>query len=190
MSHRLKNSVPLEQSLYFLHPYNSCLITSIGSHGKPNVMTVAWIIPVSVDPPLLAMSIRPDRHSHKLITESGEFIVNIPTFGMVQAVLICGRTSGKDHDKFKEARLSRTTATKLKSPIIDECIAHLECKVVKTIQIGDHTLIVGEIIAAYALKGVFDLVYAVKKFKPCLHMGKNYFTTWVSKRTEPKLRKM
>jgi flavin reductase (DIM6/NTAB) family NADH-FMN oxidoreductase RutF len=183
----MKNAVPLEQSLYLLHPYNSCLVTSIGSDGKPNVMTVAWIVPISVNPPLLGMSILPKRHSHKLIMESGEFVINIPTFDNVQAVLTCGRMSGRDHDKFKEAKLAQARAKKLKSPIIDECIAHLECNVVKTIEIGDHTLIVGEIIAAYALNGFFDLVYSTK-FWPCLHIGKDYFTTWKIMRKEPRLK--
>jgi len=187
MPNGVKRPVPFDRSIYLLHPYNSCLITSVGKNGKPNVMTVAWIIPVSVDPPLVAMSIRSERYSYRLIMESGEFVVNIPTFQMAKKVLICGRRSGRDHDKFKEAKLSTRRATKLRSPIIEECVAHVECKVVKSIEIGDHSLIVGEIVAAHALEECFELVYDFNKFKPCLHIGKNYFTTCVKRRKEPRL---
>jgi len=189
MPNDVKKSIPSSESLYLLHPYNSCLVTSIGANGKPNVMAAAWIIPVSVSPPMIAMSIRPERHSHKLILETGEFVVNIPTFEMVNEVFVCGRTSGRDIDKFQEAKLFLKKAEKLKPPIIDDCVAHLECKVVKTMEVGDHTLVVGEIVAAYAVEGCFDLVYDVQKFKPCLHVGKNYFTTWIGKCKEPKMRK-
>lgn len=185
MSENSKKPVPLEHSLYLLHPYNSCLVTSKGKSGRANVMAVAWIIPVSVDPPLLAMSIRPERHSYTLIMETGEFVVNIPTFEMVKKVLVCGRQSGKDHNKFKEAALSLREATKITVPIIEECIAHIECKVAKIMEIGDHTLVIGQIVATHALEGYFELVYNIKRFRPCLHVGKNYFTTCIRRIKEP-----
>jgi len=183
----LKRLVPFERALYLLHPYNSCLVTSKGIDGRANVMAVAWIIPVSVDPPLLAMSIRPERHSYGLIMETGEFTVNVPTYEMAQKVLICGRRSGKDHNKFQEASLTPKNATKVGAPAIQECIAHLECRVVKKIETGDHTLIIGQIVAARALCGYFDLFYNIKKFRPCLHLGKNWFTTCRMRRVEPKI---
>lgn len=187
ISEGLKRPVPLDQSLYLLHPYNSCLVTSIGKDGKPNVMAVAWIIPVSVSPPLLAMSIRSTRYSHRLITETGEFVVNIPTFKMAKKVLMCGRSSGRDCDKFKETRLEPQKAAKLSCPAIEECVAHIECKLVKTIEVGDHSLMIGEIVAAQATKGLFDVTYNLQAFNPCLHLGKNYFTTCRRTRREPKI---
>lgn len=182
-----KVPVPLQQSLYFLHPYTSSLVTCKGKNGKINVMAVAWIVPVSVNPPLLAMTIRPERYSHDLIMESKEFVVNIPTFKLAQKVLFCGRRSGKDHEKFKEASLTPEKALRVNAPIIKECVAHLECKLVKTMKMGDHALIIGQIVAAYALGGYFEEVYNLTKFRPCLHMGKNFFTTSIKRRVEPKL---
>jgi len=148
---------------------------------------VAWIIPVSVNPPLLAMSIRPERYSHNLILETGEFVVNIPTFELAQKVLFCGRRSGRTHDKFKEASLSPQKAKKVNAPIIGECIAHLKCKLVKTVNTGDHTLFIGQIVSAYALKSYFKEVYDMTKFNPCLHLGKNLFTTCVGESVEPEI---
>jgi len=182
-----KVKVPLDRSFYLLHPYNSCLITSKGKTGKPNIMTVAWIIPVSADPPLLAISIRPERYSHDIILESGEFMVNIPTFDLAQEVLFCGRRSGREHDKFKITSLHPQKALKVSAPAIKECVSHLECKVVNTVKAGDHTLIIGEIIQAYATEGYFNQIYNLKEFRPCLHLGKNYFTTCMKNTKEPKL---
>jgi flavin reductase (DIM6/NTAB) family NADH-FMN oxidoreductase RutF len=183
---QIKVPVPLERSLYLLHPYTASLVTSTDKKGKTNVMTVAWIIPVSVNPPMLAMSIRPERHSHSLIAESREFVVNIPSFQMARKVLICGRMSGRDHDKFKEARLTTGKATKLQPPIIEQCTAHIECKVVRMINTGDHTLVIGEIVASHARDGCFESVYDLKRFSPCLHLGKDYFTTCTRRKKEPR----
>ncbi len=183
-----KVKVPLNRSFYLLHPYNSCLITSKGKTGKPNIMTVAWITPVSAKPPLLAMSIRSERHSHNLIMESNEFVVNIPTYDLAEEVLFCGRRSGREHDKFKATSLHPQKALKVRPPAIKECVGHLECRVFKTLKAGDHTLIVGEIIEAYATEGHFDQIYNIKRHRPCLHLGKNYFTTCLKSRKEPKLK--
>ena len=185
-----KTAVQPRRSLYLLHPYNACLVTS-GSRSKgENVMAVAWIIPVSVDPPLIAMSIRTERFSYRIILESKEFAVNIPTFEMAQKVLFCGRRSGKERDKFEDASLTPQRAQKINAPIIEECIAHLECKVEKTLRTGDHELVVGEIIAAYAEKDCFDEVYNLTRFHPCLHIGKDFFTTCTDNRIEPNIQKM
>lgn len=183
-----KVKVPLDRSLYLLHPYNSCLITSKSKTGKPNIMTVAWITPVSAKPPLLAMSIRSERYSYNLILESGEFVVNIPNFDLIEQVLFCGRRSGREHNKFKATSLHSQKALKVRAPAIKECIGHLECKVVKTLKTGDHTLIIGEIIEAYANEDHFDQIYNIKKHRPCLHLGKNYFTTCLKTKKEPALK--
>lgn len=183
---KAKIPVPFQQSLYLLHPYSVSLVTCKGKNEKTNVMAVAWIIPISVNPPLLAMSIHPERYSHDLIIESKEFVVNIPTFKMIHKVLFCGRRSGRDHEKFKETLLSPQKAQKVRAPIIKECIAHIECKLVENIKTGDHTLIIGHIVAAYALEDYFEEVYDMTKFRPCLHVGKNFFTTCVKKKNRPK----
>ncbi|MFX0185047.1 MAG: flavin reductase family protein [Candidatus Hodarchaeota archaeon] len=182
-----KITVPFDRSFYLLHPYNSSLITSKGKNEKINIITVAWIIPVSVDPPLLAMSIRPERYSYKLIMERGEFVVNIPTIDHVQEVLFCGRRSGRDLDKFQKTSLTHQNAKKVSVPIIKECVAHLECKVLKTIKLGSHVLIVGQIIEAYASDDYFKDVYDTANFHPCLHVGKNLFTTCIKEIIEPYL---
>jgi len=185
----MKTHVPLERSLYFLHPYNATLVTCKSKDGKTNVMAIAWIMPVNVNPPKVGMSIRPERHSHDVILETKEFVVNIPTFDMAEKVLFCGRTSGKARNKFREVQLTPKKARKVSPPIIKECVAHLECKLKRAIKTGDHTLMIGQVIAAYALKSIFKEVYDMTKFHPCLHVGKNFFTTSRKRAVEPKLTK-
>jgi flavin reductase (DIM6/NTAB) family NADH-FMN oxidoreductase RutF len=172
-----KVALPLDRSMYLLHPYNTTLVTSKTSDGKNNIMSVAWIIPVSVNPPLLAMSIRPNRYSYEIIKETKEFVVNIPTFDMAKAITFCGRRTGRQFNKFKETQLTPRKARTVKAPIIEECVAHLECKLWKTIKTGDHDLFLGEILAAYVKAGYFSKTWDVTKYRPAQHTGLEYFTT-------------
>ena len=184
---KAKAPVPLRRSLYLLHPYNAFLVTCKGKNEEINVMAAAWVIPVSVNPPLVAMSIRPERYSYDLIIETGEFAVNVPTFELAGKVLLCGRRSGRRHKKFKEAQLSPQKAKKVAAPIVKECVAHLECKLIRTVKTGDHTLIIGRVVAAYAMEDHFEEVYNMARFHPCLHLGKNSFTTCIRRRKEPEI---
>lgn len=126
---------------------------------------------------MVAISIAPKRLSHRMIKKTGEFVINVPTMKIVKQTLFCGRISGIKCDKFKEAPLTAAPAKKVRAPIIKECVAHLECKLVQTIPIGDHTLFVGEVVAAYVNRGVFKKTFNVKKVKPIFHMGGDSFVT-------------
>ena len=112
-------------------------------------------MPTSINPPLLAISLAPTRHSHTLIEESGEFTVNIPTLEILQAVYACGSLTGRSFDKFKKTSLTQMPSKKIKAPAIRECVAHLECEVDGQFTTGDHTIFVGKILEAYADMGVF-----------------------------------
>jgi len=154
---------------------HTVLVSCIGKAAKPNITTAAWAMPTSIDPPLLAISLAPKRHSHTLIEESGEFIVNIPTLELLQAVYACGSFTGRSFDKFKKANLTPMPAKKVKAPAIRECIAHLECKVDSKFTTGDHTVFVGKILEAYADMGVFTESYDLKKARMLYHAGGNNF---------------
>jgi flavin reductase (DIM6/NTAB) family NADH-FMN oxidoreductase RutF len=154
---------------------HTVLVSCIGNSGKPNVTTLAWAMPTSSNPPLLAVSIAPTRHSHTLIAESGEFIVNIPTLETLQAVYACGSLTGRSFDKFKKANLTPMPGKKVKAPAIRECIAHLECEVDGEMTTGDHAIFVGKILEAYADMGVFSEGYDLKKARMLYHVGGNNF---------------
>jgi len=182
-----KVKVSLSSAYRLIHPEHVVLVSCMGKRGKTNIITLAWSMPTSIHPPMLAISVSPKRLSHKMIAGTKEFVVNVPTMDIVKETLFCGRRSGRRLDKFKETGLTPLKAKTVKPLIIKECVAHLECKLRQQVTTGDHTIFVGEIRAAYVNEGVFDGIYNLKKVKPIYHMGGDSFTTLTPKVTIPKL---
>jgi flavin reductase (DIM6/NTAB) family NADH-FMN oxidoreductase RutF len=161
-----------------LMPRPVVLVTTIDRDGRPNIMSAAWITPVSSAPPLIAISIAPNRYSHSLIKENGEFVANIPSRVLVKEVEYCGHVSGKSLDKFKAAKLTAEPAKRVKAPIIKECIGHLECRMVNSVAAGDHTVFIGEVLAAYADESLFsERSWNLEKAKVLQHLTSNFYST-------------
>ncbi|MFC1596182.1 flavin reductase family protein [Candidatus Margulisiibacteriota bacterium] len=154
------------------------LITSKFKEQK-NISTVSWTMPVSSNPALVAIAVTKKRFTYSLIKESREFIINIPTADLKKEVLFCGKTTGREMDKFEKSGLTPVAAKKVDAPIVDECFAHLECKVVDEISSGDHMLFIGDVIAVYSEEGSFgeDGVINLDKVNPLLHLGADHFGT-------------
>jgi len=106
---------------------------------------------------------------------------------ILNETMFCGRASGIDHDKFKEAKLTPLPAKKVKPPIIKECVAHLECKLHSQHTTGDHTIFVGEIVEAYANEEAFKEAYDLEKAKMVFHLGGNEFATLDPEVHKPKV---
>jgi len=153
------------------------LITS-RSEEKTNVMTLAWITPSSVHPPMLVVAISKKSLTEKLIKEKKEFVVNVPNAELIHKVIQCGKVSGREIDKIKNFGFHLKPATKVSTSFIEECFAHLECKVEKWITSGDHTLFIANILSASIKKGLFEGVLQInlKEAKTIHHLGKNFFT--------------
>lgn len=170
-----------------VHPMHTVLVScagiSVGS--KPNIIALAWAMPTSSKPPLVAISISPQRHSHKLIEESQEFVINIPTLEQLQATYACGTFSGRSFDKFKKAGLTPMPSRTVKAPAIKECVAHLECTVEDQFTTGDHTVFVGKIVDSYADPGVFTESYDLKAARLLFHVGGNNFAVLDPKKYKP-----
>jgi len=187
MSRKEKANVSLSSACRLLHPMHTVLVSCVGKRGKPNIITLAWAMPTSIDPPLVAVSIRPERYSYALIEKRKEFVVNIPTMEILKETLFCGRRSGRDYDKFKETGLTPLPARKVKPPIIKECVAHLECKLHSQFITGDHTIFVGEIIEAYADKEAFTDKYNLEKARMIFHIGGDDFAALKPEVFKPRL---
>lgn len=171
-----KTPINISSAYRLMHPMHTVLVSCVGNSGKPNITTLAWAMPTSVSPPLIAISLAPGRHSHSLIEESGEFTVNIPTLELLQAAYACGSLSGRSFDKFKRANLTPLPGKKVKAPAIRECIAHMECEVDGQMTTGDHTIFIGKILDAYADQGSFTEVgYDLKRARHLYHTGGNNF---------------
>lgn len=128
-----------------LNPVPAVLVTSINNNGKVNVFTVGWVGTICTKPPMLSISIRPERLSYKYIKESMEFTVNLPTKKLVKAVDFCGVRSGKNTDKIKINNFTLEKANTIKTPSISECPISLECKVKQIISLGSHDLFIAEV---------------------------------------------
>lgn len=129
-----------------LAPVPPALI-SCGTLENPNVMTAAWTGIIASDPAMTYVSIRPSRYSHKLIKDSGEFVINLTHLPLVKAADWCGVKSGKNVDKFKEMGLTASPCSKIKAPQIEEAPVSLECKVKNVTNYGTHDMFLAEIVA-------------------------------------------
>ncbi len=135
-----------------LGPVPVVMVSCQGRDGPPNIITVAWAGTLCSNPPMLGISITPARHSHKLISETGEFVVNMPSRYEAFATDLCGVISGRDHDKFVRAGLTAAPAEHVKPPIIAECPLNIECRVKQALPLGSHTLFIAEIVGVQVSK--------------------------------------
>jgi flavin reductase (DIM6/NTAB) family NADH-FMN oxidoreductase RutF len=117
---------------------------------RPNIITLAWAGTVCSEPPMVGIGVRPERHSHHLLREVGEFVVNLPPANLVAAVNRCGTVSGRDYDKFDLCGLTAAPASQVRVPLIAECPIHLECVVRQTLSLGTHDLFLGEVVSVQA----------------------------------------
>ncbi|HPR83858.1 MAG TPA: flavin reductase family protein [Pontiellaceae bacterium] len=134
------------------------VLVSCGGTGdwKPNLITVAWAGTVCTNPPMLSISVRPERHSYDIIRQTGEFVVNIPTVKQAKATDWCGVVSGRDHDKFEKAGLTPAPALNVECPVVAECPVNIECKVRQTLELGSHVMFVAEVVGVQASESLID----------------------------------
>ena len=138
-----------------LCPVPAVMVTC-GSGDEKNIITIAWTGIVNSNPPMTYVSVRKSRHSHHLIEESGEFVINATTEELAFATDYCGVKSGRDVDKFKEMKLTPIPAEKVSCPMIEESPMNLECKVVEVHRYPSHDMFVGEIVAMHVDEAIFD----------------------------------
>jgi flavin reductase (DIM6/NTAB) family NADH-FMN oxidoreductase RutF len=152
-----KVGVPVNRSVMgLLAPVPVVLVTCIDENGRPDIITIGAVALAGHEPPMFSIAVRHDRYSHALIEKTGEFVINVPTSTMAKAAAICGRLSGRDHDKFKEASLTPAKADIVKAPLIEECPISIECRVAAKVKPGTHTVFVGQVVAAHVREGVFN----------------------------------
>lgn len=160
----------------FLYPLPVVLV-SCGVGDEANIITLSWVGTVCSTPPQIGISVRPSRHSHRLIRDVGEFVVNLPTVNLAWQADYCGRVSGKDEDKWAACGFTRVKASHVKVPLIAECPVNIECVLRHTISLGSHDLFIGEVVAAHIDEAVLDekgrLDFA--RLAPFLYTGRDYW---------------
>lgn len=139
-----------------LNPVPVVLVTSRNSEGKENVFTVAWTGTICTKPPMLSISIRPERLSYEYIKETMEFTVNLPTRKLTRETDYCGVRSGRTNNKIEEMKFTMIEGTEVKSSYIDECPVNIECKVKNIIPLGTHELFLAEVLCSHIYSRLLD----------------------------------
>jgi len=147
-----------------VYPVPAVMVTCGNKPENYNIITIAWTGTINSDPPMAYISVRKSRHSHQLIKDSGEFVINLTTQELAKATDWCGVKSGIKVNKFKEMKLTPIKATKVSAPMIDESPINIECKVFEIKELGTHDMFLAEVVAVNADEkyldpktGAFDL---------------------------------
>jgi len=138
-----------------LYPMPTVLV-SCGTGERANIITLAWAGTLSSSPPVVGIGVRPSRHSHGLIKDVGEFVVNLPRADQLKWADYCGMVSGRDEDKWAACGFTPVPAAEVQVPLIAECPVGIECRVSQFLSLGSHDLFLGEVVAVQVDEAVLD----------------------------------
>lgn len=160
-----------------LYPVPAVMVSVADKEGNSNIFTVAWAGTICTNPPMLSISVRPERYSYNMIKETGEFVVNLTTEELAFATDYCGVRSGRDTDKWKDTGLTKVPASKVSVPLIKESPVNLECKVVRIDELGSHHMIVADVVAVDVDDAYFDEkdTFHLSKSKPMAYSHGRYY---------------
>lgn len=132
------------------------VMVSCADGKEKNIITIAWTGIINSEPPITYVSIRKSRHSHPMISKTGEFVINLTTEELAKATDYCGVKSGRDVDKFKEMGLTPEPCEVVSCPMIAESPLSLECKVMEVKEYGTHDMFIAEIVKVHVDEKLID----------------------------------
>ncbi len=130
-----------------LYPLPVVMVSVADKQGNSNIITVAWAGTICTNPPMVSISVRPERHSYHMIEETGEFVINLTTKDLVYATDYCGVKSGRDVNKWEVLGLTPIAGQVVKVPLIEESPVNIECKVTQVEKLGSHHMFMAEVVA-------------------------------------------
>lgn len=140
-----------------VYPVPAVMVSVGNKIGEANIITIAWTGNVCTNPPMVYISVRPDRYSYGFIEETGEFVINLTNEALVRATDYCGVRSGRDVNKWKECGLTAEKADKLKyAPIIAEGPVNIECRVNRKTDLGSHRMYIADVLLIHADERYMD----------------------------------
>lgn len=163
-----KRVFPLKDVYRLLEPGPVVLVTTVPRAGRANVMPLSWHTMIEFDPPLVGCVISNANYTFELLRATGECVFNIPTVELARKVVRCGNTSGRDTDKFARFGLTALPAAVVKVPLVAECYAHFECRVVDRKLVVKYNFFVLEVLKAW-------IDPHCKNPQPIFHLGKGVF---------------
>ena len=161
-----------------LYPLPAVMVSMADENGKSNIITVGWTATVCTNPPMLSISVRPERYSYDILKRTGEFVVNLTTEELAYATDYCGVRSGRDVDKFAEMKLTKEPATKISAPMIKESPVNIECKVRKIEELGSHHMFIADVLAVNVDEAYMNEKnkFELSKANPIVYSHGEYFT--------------
>lgn len=139
-----------------IYPLPAVLVSCGATEEEQNIITVAWTGTICSDPAMCYISVRKERHSHAILTRTGEFVINLTTRDLLRATDWCGVRSGRDYDKFKEMGLTAEPAKHVAAPLIAESPVHIECRVKQVIELGSHDMFIAEVVGVEVESELID----------------------------------
>lgn len=139
-----------------LYPVPAVLVSCADKEGNDNLITIAWTGTVCSDPAMVYISVRKERHSHHMIKETGEFVINLVNEDILAATDTCGVRSGAKFDKWDLTNLTKAPALEVAAPIVAESPVSIECKVTDVLELGSHDMFIAEVVAVQADESLFD----------------------------------
>ncbi len=143
-----KRSLPLSRVYRLLEPGPVVMVTT-ARKGRTNIMTMSWHTMIDFEPPIVGCVVSERNHTFGVLKATGECVINIPTVELAPTAVACGNTSGRKVDKFKAFGLTPAAASRVKAPLIDECYANLECRVVDARMTARYNLFILEVLKAW-----------------------------------------
>jgi flavin reductase (DIM6/NTAB) family NADH-FMN oxidoreductase RutF len=143
-----KTDFPVSQVRRYLEPGPIVLVSS-KSRGKTNIMTMGWHMVMEFSPSLIGCLISSGNHSHGMIRDSRECVINLPTTKLTDQVVGIGNTSGSEIDKFAEFGLTADEASEVDAPLIRECHANFECRVHDDVLVDKYNVFIFEVVKAH-----------------------------------------
>lgn len=161
-----------------LYPLPVVMVSVADKNGKNNIITVAWVGTVCSDPPMVSVSVRPERYSYHILKETGEFVINLTTRDLVFATDYCGVKSGRDVDKFSDMKLTAVPASEVKAPMIGESPVNIECRVREIKPLGSHDMFLADVVAVHADEKYMDEnhKFHLEKAEPVVYSHGTYFS--------------
>jgi flavin reductase (DIM6/NTAB) family NADH-FMN oxidoreductase RutF len=162
-----RKSLALSEVYRLLEP-GPVVLLSTARKGQANVMTMSWHTMMDFEPPIVGCVVSNRNFTFNILKATKECVINIPTVELAVKVVGCGNTSGRDVDKFKIFRLTRAAASRVNAPLIEECYANLECRVVDAKMAAKYNFFVLEVIKAW-------IDPSRKRPRTIHHMGRGVF---------------
>lgn len=128
---------------------NPVVLVSVEHESSESIITLSWTGTCCSAPPMVSISVRPERYSYQILKDSGEFVINFPTVAMLDQVELCGTKSGEDIDKWQRCNFTKVKSKIVKTPAIAECPVNMECKVEQVIKLGTHDLFIAKVVASH-----------------------------------------